>query len=655
MPSSLTYPGVYVEELSSGVRTITGVATSVTAFIGRARRGPVDQAYDITSYADFERVFGGLWADSTMSFAVRDFYLNGGSQAVIVRVFHSSAQDAAASVVDAAQEAADAAGATGKQVKEKAKAGFEKVDKNGNDAQKAAAKAANDAIGVLKDDDKAPQLAAVIATARTAAQGVRDARQIVVVDSTDPKDLKNTALAFIAASPGAWAGYLRVQVEAASGPGLTQIASDLKVKPEQLFKLTVTDLGPGGVAETHVNVTMEKHCVRRIDKVLKDACRLIAWNGEDLDKTTPDAIDFSKVTVKGDALATAYAARDAAIKANPNPMSDPVVKAKEAVAAAQTQALASADDGAPLNFNDFMPVGGDLAKKGLNALEQLYTRNGIFNLLCIAPYTADMNVEPSLIAAAGVYCEKRRAMLLVDAPSGWGSVDAATIGFSKEPDQVGYRGRNAALFFPRLKMANPLHDNQVESFAACGAVAGIFARTDTQRGVWKSPAGLDASFNGVSSFTLPLTDEENGLLNPLGINCLRTFPVFGRVLWGARTLRGADAFADEYKYTAVRRTALFIEESLYRALKWVVFEPNDEPLWAQIRLNVGAFMHNLFRQGAFAGQTKSEAYFVKCDATTTTQNDVNLGVVNIRVGFAPLKPAEFVVIQLQQMAGNIET
>ena len=153
---------------------------------------------------------------------------------------------------------------------------------------------------------------------------------------------------------------------------------------------------------------------------------------------------------------------------------------------------------------------------------------------------------------------------------------------------------------------------------------------------------------------IDLTDKENGILNPIGINCLRTFPIFGRVTWGTRTLRGADQAADEYKYIPVRRTALFIEESLYRGTKWVVFEPNDEPLWAQIRLNIGAFMHNLFRQGAFQGTTPREAYFVKCDKETTTQNDINLGIVNIVVGFAPLKPAEFVIIKLQQMAGQIE-
>jgi phage tail sheath protein FI len=160
--------------------------------------------------------------------------------------------------------------------------------------------------------------------------------------------------------------------------------------------------------------------------------------------------------------------------------------------------------------------------------------------------------------------------------------------------------------------------------------------------------------NGIQGLNVNLNDNENGMLNPLGINCLRTFPVYGRVVWGARTLRGADQLADEYKYISVRRTALYIEESLYRGTQWVVFEPNDEPLWAQIRLNVGAFMHNLFRQGAFQGTTPRQAYFVKCDRETTTQNDIDQGIVNIVVGFAPLKPAEFVIIKLQQIAGEIE-
>lgn len=218
-----------------------------------------------------------------------------------------------------------------------------------------------------------------------------------------------------------------------------------------------------------------------------------------------------------------------------------------------------------------------------------------------------------------------------------------------------YHEQNAALFFPRLRQPNPERNNQKEDFGPGGAVAGVFARTDAYRGVWKAPAGTEATLIGVPKLVVRLTDAENDELNSLAINCLRSFPVAGPVVWGSRTLAGADQAGSEWKYIPVRRTALFIEESLYRGTKWVVFEPNDEPLWAQIRLNVGAFLQSLFRKGAFQGTTPKDAYFVKCDRQTTTPRDIDIGVVNIIVGFAPLKPAEFVVIKIQQMAGQIET
>jgi len=173
--------------------------------------------------------------------------------------------------------------------------------------------------------------------------------------------------------------------------------------------------------------------------------------------------------------------------------------------------------------------------------------------------------------------------------------------------------------------------------------------------VWKAPAGQEALLSGIREFTCKLTDVQNRTLNTLGLNCLRAFPVYGNVVWGARTLAGVDQLASEWKYIPVRRLALYIEESLDHGTQWVVFEPNDEPLWAQIRLNVGAFMHNPFRQGAFQGKTPSEAYFVKCDSETTTQNDIDRSIVNILVGFAPLKSAEFVIIKLIQIAGQVQS
>jgi phage tail sheath protein FI len=283
----------------------------------------------------------------------------------------------------------------------------------------------------------------------------------------------------------------------------------------------------------------------------------------------------------------------------------------------------------------------------------------LFNLLCIPPPTRGSDFTADGWDAARKYCKDRRAMLIVDPPiHGLGDPGKAWDNVANAVANMGlvdpFRDENAAVFFPYIKMADSLQENRLQDFAPCGAVAGIFARTDADRGVWKAPAGLDATLRGVRELSYKMTDGENGDLNQLGVNCLRTFPIVGSIVWGSRTLKGADRLASEWKYIPVRRLALYIEESLYRGTQWVVFEPNDEPLWAQIRLNIGAFMHGLFRQGAFQGTSPRDAYFVKCDKETTTQNDINQGIVNILVGFAPLKPAEFVIIKISQIAGEVQ-
>ena len=257
--------------------------------------------------------------------------------------------------------------------------------------------------------------------------------------------------------------------------------------------------------------------------------------------------------------------------------------------------------------------------------------------------------SPSVLAAAAAYCERRRTFLILDMPTGIDTPDQA--------EQFAASGAvplsaNAALYFPWVQIADPAPDGKPRWCPPSGIVAGIMARTDSNRGVWKAPAGEDATSCGVQGLKYPLTDEENGRLNSLAINCLRHFSALGIVVWGARTIVGRDATPSDWKYIPVRRLALFLEESLYRGTQWAVFEPNGEPLWAKLRLNVGAFMQCLFRQGAFQGAAPQEAYYVKCDKETTTQNDINNGVVNVIVGFAPLKPAEFVIIQIQQFAGR---
>jgi phage tail sheath protein FI len=300
-------------------------------------------------------------------------------------------------------------------------------------------------------------------------------------------------------------------------------------------------------------------------------------------------------------------------------------------------------------------VGDPVQKTGMNALLDV----DLFNILCIpatSRFPAGSDTSAFTVAtAANALCTKRRAFYILDPPQGQGPVGAndTVIAILAWLDaHASLRSRNAALYFPRLDIPDPLNNFRLRASPASGTIAGLYARTDATRGVWKAPAGTDASLSGVQQLEYNVIDGENGVLNPLAINALRTFPVFGPICWGARTLYGADQLADDYKYIPVRRLALYMEESLFRGTQWVVFEPNDTPLWAQIRLNVGSFMQDLFVQGAFQGSTPQQAYFVKCDSETTTQNDIDNGIVNIVVGFAPLKPAEFVIIQIQQMAGQ---
>jgi len=541
MPAALSYPGVYIEEIPSGVRTITGVATSITAFVGRAWKGPLDEPVKVNSAADYERIFGGLWRPSMMSYAVRQFFTNGGSQSLVVRVAARTGGDAAA----AAQ-----------------------IDLGGTN--------------VLR-----------------------------------------------ASNPGTWGRNLVATVDFHTKD------ENAPTPDTNLFNLTILDdpgkfldsdkRGGSGARESFLNVSRDSNSARFVGKILTEQSSLV------------------RLVSVGNARPAAATVNATAASGN-----DGVAATTQAAAAAEVE-------------------GSENDKTGIYAL----LKADLFNLLCIPPLTTvtapstvpntvvDVPIAGTLEKAATL-CEAHRALLIVDAPRSW-NLDSAGANYpaKKIGDFSGITRKNAALYFPLVRLPDPLQEGSLDDFAPCGIVAGVMSRTDAERGVWKAPAGLEAALRGVvgtsvAGVPIALNDKENGDFNPLGINCLRSFPNVGHVVWGARTLEGSDVLASQWKYVPVRRTALFIEESLFRGTQWVVFEPNDEPLWAQIRLNLGAFMQNLFRQGAFQGKTPQEAYFVKCDRETTTQDDINRGVVNIVVGFAPLKPAEFVVIKIQQIAGQIE-
>jgi hypothetical protein len=520
---------VYIHETRSAVHTITGVPTSVTAFVGAAVRGPTDRPVHLTSFADYQRIFGGLTPRSPLGYAVYQYYLNGGSEAEIVRLVHTGDTEEAKNAKASALE--------------------------------------------LDGPSKVP---------------------------------------LVARGAGVWGDALRVRVDhdtsetVASGGART------------LYNLTVFDKGTGAV-ERYLNVSARPDDPNALDKALRSSSLIT-------------------VPASGAVLNVVPSVHEAIAAADPS--QDPFDDAKPA---RYKQAGGGADGEAPVLADYQGGATGQADKKGLYQL----LKTDIFNLLCLP------GAPQSALAPAAALCADRRALLLVDPPSSWTGIDGAVAGMAAPPVS-GDAAKNAVVYFPNLVIPDPAQNGAPRTVPPCGTVAGVMARTDVQRGVWKAPAGTAASLGGVTEAAVAMTDAENGRLNQLGVNCLRSFPVVGPVVWGARTLRGADRLADEWKYLPVRRLALFVEESLYRGTQWVVFEPNDEPLWASIRLNVGAFMNGLFRQGAFQGATPREAYLVKCDRENNPQNDIDRGIVNIVVGFAPLKPAEFVIIHIEQLAGQLQ-
>jgi phage tail sheath protein FI len=264
-----------------------------------------------------------------------------------------------------------------------------------------------------------------------------------------------------------------------------------------------------------------------------------------------------------------------------------------------------------------------------------------FNLICVPGLT-----EAAATAMLQEQAVAHRAFLIADCDE---RAQAASVAASLA-GITGTNAVNSALYFPWVMASDPLQSGAVRAFPPSGFVAGVFARIDAARGIWRRPAGGEANLKGAADLAVHLTDTQGESLNGQGINCLRQFPGRGALVWGARTLDGSDARASEWKYVPVRRTALFLEESIRAGSEWAVFEPNAEPLWSRLRTSVGNFMHGLFKQGAFQGNTPKDAYFVKCDRDTTTQDDIDRGVVNIMVGFAPLKPAEFIVVTIAQLA-----
>ena len=652
MPVTPTYPGIYIQEVPSGVRTITGVSTSVAAFIDSFKRGPLNKAVQIFSFADFEREFGGLDATSEASYAIQQFFLNGGTQAWVIRV-------GANPLAAAKAEISSSIGGSAEFVVEAANPGTW-----GNNLRVKITKTSDMSFTMTVSEyadttSQVPIRQEVFRNltrdnARAIVNDPQSGSKLVRVTSANDIPLANgtysgphaTGEATIPDSPTIGIIIVRQVIDSGTTREVRK-TTDLKFPPEIERALPVSLAQIAPVLESAIRSADPELDAAALQlfagiKVEVVSNQLVVTSGSG---SPSDTITFVDNRTERALLLTTAATANVQEYQLGQSSTDP---------SAHVGGIPGTD-GTPPGSTELI---GDLnTKSGLYALEDVE----LFNVLCIPRAamvsSSDSNaLTPSAAQAvmtmATAYCQRRRAFFLMDTPNNIQDPPAIRAWLAANDT---LRSDHAAIFYPRVQIPDPLNQFRLRSVGASGTVAGLFARTDEARGVWKAPAGTDASLQNVAAFDYTLTDAENGALNPLAINCLRNFPIYGNICWGARTLDGSDAAASEYKYVPVRRLALFIEESLFRGLKWVVFEPNDEPLWAQIRLNVGAFMNNLFRQGAFQGVMPQQAYEVKCDRTTTTQNDINLGIVNIEVKFAPLKPAEFVVLKIQQLAGQIAT
>ncbi|HEY3040664.1 MAG TPA: phage tail sheath C-terminal domain-containing protein [Pyrinomonadaceae bacterium] len=815
MPVQVSFPGVYIQEVPSGVHTITGVSTSIAAFIGRASKGKMNKATRILSLADYARAFGDPHPNSDLANAVKLFFANGGTECFVVRIAKGPL---AASVTLKSLQGANVLEAVAKAEGQWANTVRMEVDYNTpNPDETFNLRVILEEKNVAVSTENFSNLSMNPGSPRYAPNFVSQSSELItlktagtlVADSVDktksiagfslgrrplgatganvdtflaplintalPSDSKSQFDISVNGSP-----FVTVKL-APWAPASTSVA-DIQNEIRTKIQSALNALSPAPTVDVTIPVSGSLTRILQITSTSGDVSKVTVrsagsndlaatlmlgveqggleptrWSnfrpaptgaflslggftaGGGVNPGTFDLAnlgtitellqsDITGMTVDGVAIplnAGAFnlvttAGADRWLKSKPVPGSphgdnDGVREKLKIIASAVSNTPGLAWRGETSNYHlsiiarsgtinqqpviTFTPAGapatsllgtfqvnvrqytlgnggtgafsvagtvGDdgaapleadylgtlINQTGFFALEQV----DLFNLMVIP---ADSEVTEAtylnLIGPASNYCAQRRAFLIVDAPPSWTSSTTKLSKVVNDTTLVDNDVRkkvvkiNSAVFYPRLLYSDA---GIIKPIGAGGAMAGLMARIDSSRGVWKAPAGTEADLRTITGLEVNLTDMENGVLNKVGVNCIRSFPS-GFVSWGARTLDGADDFGSEWKYIPIRRTALFLEESLFRGTKWVVFEPNDEPLWAKIRLNLNAFMMSLFRQGAFQGSTPDKAFFVKCDGETTTQNDRNLGIVNIEVGFAPLKPAEFVIIKIQQIAGEL--
>ena len=634
MPTYL-HPGVYVEEIPSGARPIEGVGTSTAAFVGYTVKGPMAAPTLIFKWDTYDDQFGGLRdtgksaQGDPMGFAVYNFFLNGGTAAYIVRVVRDGTADAAEGFLlnpgDAGQIIQFTAVNPGEW---------------GNALELRFALKADSTthftlnVGVLDDDGEFKELERF--TDLTVADDsavdfieskVNDASQLVQVEVKDVSPYLlgvsiSQDLSAVADFSGLNSKTMTVTVDGAARPAAFA-ADDFDSTS------TMADVA-ARIQELVVGSVVANPAVRDFTCEIENN-QLILTSGTRLSTSTVvvtgpgDGTDVSIDLLMGDA-------NDGTERTGQDSLNLLLAGAVDEI---------SMDGGTDGSMPD---------KAAYDAVFSDFEKIRDISILCLPGQTWNTAAEQAIIDAAVAHAEKMKSrMVIIDPPAG------TEFKTEKSVTDLGFKPKTySVVYYPWARVANPFYNAETNPgvpttvlVGPSGFAAGVWAKIDGRRGVWKAPAGVETSLLGVAGLQYLVEDGEQDSLNPLGINCLRRMPGFGPVIWGTRTL--ATRADPEWRYVPVRRTAIMIEQSIFNGIQWAVFEPNNHNLWASLRGNIGSFMDGLFRAGAFQGEKASDAYFVRCGlGDTMTQGDIDRGQVIVIVGFAPLKPAEFVIVRIQQ-------
>lgn len=644
----VSYPGVYVEEVPSGVRPIAAVSTSVAAFIGAAEKGPIGEAVKVFNFTEYQNLYGGFLYESFLSHAVYQFFNNGGTQCYIIRV--AGENTATANIVLNDRGTAAQASLT-----------IEAISPGvwGNSLAVVITDGTNDPgnefnlyvyweneltpLGTYENLSMVPSASNFVEVVTSSSKYIR-----VTVNQANTNVQPGTSRG--AAAPQSLDGtgrtrfrinidgdgYQEVDLQDAVGGGAGQVA-DLSTAANIAGAITyvVTRLAKQR-ASTDQNAFNDFTCPVDSGVLLLTsgvASLSSAVNVAPASNSSQDATGLLSLGQLEGGVETLGAA---VTRPRNNPTGTPpdnyYLVGDNAAPTDEVVSVQAGSDGDPITTDQ--PFIG--AFTALNAKEDV-------SLIAVPG-----RGSPAIVGAGMNYCGNRPlsdCFFIGDMDQDDDTVEEA----KTFRDAISTKNSYGAIYLPWVRMLDPTGQFPEPILVPpSGFVAGLYAKTDAKRGVWKAPAGTDVALGGSVGLAVNFTDVQQGNLNPINVNVIRQFAASGIVLWGARTVT-ADP---EWTYISVRRMAIMLRVSIYNGIQWAVFEPNDGELWSQLRLNIGSFMMTLFRQGAFQGSTPSQAFFVKCDSETTTQDDINLGIVNVLVGFAPLKPAEFVVVKISQKAGQ---